>query len=83
MAIRSKTNVIAAGTIFDYDVNSDRVKVSIDVVMDGDCSVPIPTKEEDNILSQEVGSHLLWPRDLIIIDNEKVTFFNLFDFYFL
>ena len=74
LAIGSKNNVVGAGTIFDYDVNSDNVKVSLDVVVHGDCSVPIPVKGKENLLSQEVGSHLLWPRDLVIIDNEKVTF---------
>jgi len=81
LAIGSKNNVVGAGTIFDYDVNSNNVKVSLDVVVHGDCSVPIPTKGEEKLLSQEVGSHLLWPRDLVIIDNEKVTFSILVGFY--
>ena len=41
-------------------------------MVDGDCMVPLPSKEGNNLLSQEIGSHLLWPRHLVLIDNEKV-----------
>ncbi|TYK16857.1 uncharacterized protein E5676_scaffold96G001330 [Cucumis melo var. makuwa] len=66
-----KDNVIGVGTIFDYDMDDDNVKVSVDMVFDGNCFVPIPTREGRIMLSQEVGSQLLWPRHLVIPLDEK------------
>ncbi|KAL0551319.1 hypothetical protein IC582_010405 [Cucumis melo] len=67
-----KDNVIGVGTIFDYDMDDDNVKVSVDMVFDGNCFVPIPTREGRIMLSQEVGSQLLWPRHLVIPLDEKM-----------
>ncbi|KAL4030811.1 hypothetical protein IC575_009063 [Cucumis melo] len=58
-------NVVGAGTIFDYDMDGDNMKVSMDMVANGNCFVPIPTREGMTMFSQEVGSHLLWPRHLM------------------
>ncbi|KAA0037960.1 uncharacterized protein E6C27_scaffold36G001420 [Cucumis melo var. makuwa] len=52
-------NVVSAGTIFDYDMYSDNVKVSVDMVADGNYFVPVPTREGMTLLTQEVGSQLL------------------------
>lgn len=74
----SDDNIVAVGTIFETDTDDDFVKVSIDLVMDGDCKVPVPSNSEDkNVLSQEIGSHLLWPRNLVILDEKKVTLTSL------
>ncbi|KAA0062271.1 uncharacterized protein E6C27_scaffold154G00030 [Cucumis melo var. makuwa] len=67
-----KDNVVGAGTIFDYDMDGDNVKVSVDMVVDGNCFVPIPTREGRTMLSQEVGSQLLWPRHLVTPLDEKM-----------
>ncbi|TYK11865.1 uncharacterized protein E5676_scaffold177G00130 [Cucumis melo var. makuwa] len=61
-----------AGTIFDYNMDGDNVKVSVDIVADGNCFVPVPTRESRTMLSQEVGSQLLWPRHLVIPLDEKM-----------
>ncbi|KAL4033002.1 hypothetical protein IC575_006086 [Cucumis melo] len=71
LSIGTKDNVVGAGTIFDYDMDGDNVKVSVDMVTDGNCFVPVPTREGRTMLSQEVGSQLLWPRHLVIPLDEK------------
>ncbi|KAA0052002.1 hypothetical protein E5676_scaffold409G001890 [Cucumis melo var. makuwa] len=40
-----KDHVVAWGTIFDSDVKGDNVKVVVDVVVDGDCAISIPSKQ--------------------------------------
>ncbi|KAA0054270.1 uncharacterized protein E5676_scaffold45G00260 [Cucumis melo var. makuwa] len=40
-------NVVGAETIFDYDMDGDNVKVSMDMVVDGNCFVPVPTREDE------------------------------------
>ncbi|KAL4030847.1 hypothetical protein IC575_009100 [Cucumis melo] len=72
LAIGTKDNVVGARTIFDYYMDGDNVKVSVDMVTDGNCFVPIPTREGRTMLSQEVGSQLLWPRHLVIPLDEKM-----------
>ncbi|KAA0046184.1 uncharacterized protein E6C27_scaffold376G00460 [Cucumis melo var. makuwa] len=76
LAIGTKDNVVGAGTIFDYYMDGDNVKVSVDMVTDGNCFVPVPTREGRTMLSQEVGSQLLWPRHLVIPLDEKVMCFS-------
>ncbi|KAL4018313.1 hypothetical protein IC575_021904 [Cucumis melo] len=53
-------------------MDGDNVKVSVDMVVDGNCFVPIPTREGRTMLSQEVGSQLLWPRHLVTPLDEKM-----------
>ncbi|TYJ95717.1 uncharacterized protein E5676_scaffold282G00170 [Cucumis melo var. makuwa] len=62
------------GTIIDSDVEGDNVKVVVDVVVDGDCAIPIPLEQGMYKMPQEVGSHILWPRDLVITDNIKMDY---------
>ncbi|KAA0045361.1 uncharacterized protein E6C27_scaffold316G001400 [Cucumis melo var. makuwa] len=45
LAFETKDHVVAWGTIFDSDVEGDNVKVAVDVVVDGDCAIPIPSKQ--------------------------------------
>ena len=59
MAFEKKDHVVAWGTIFDSDVKGDNVKVVVDVVVDGDCTIPIPLEQRMYKMSQEVGSHIL------------------------
>ncbi|TYK14243.1 uncharacterized protein E5676_scaffold1121G00270 [Cucumis melo var. makuwa] len=56
LAIGTKDNVVGAGNAFDYDIDGDNVKVSVDMVVDRNCFVLVPTKEDMTALSQEVGS---------------------------
>ncbi|KAA0035793.1 uncharacterized protein E6C27_scaffold403G00780 [Cucumis melo var. makuwa] len=73
-AFETKDQVVAWGTIIDSDVEGDNVKVAVDVVVDGNCAIPIPSKQGMYKMSQEVGSHILWPRDLVITDNIKMDY---------
>ncbi|TYJ95824.1 hypothetical protein E5676_scaffold110G001090 [Cucumis melo var. makuwa] len=43
LIFETKEYVVAWGTIFDSEVDGNNVKVSIDVVVDGDCATPLPT----------------------------------------
>ena len=81
MAFETKDHVVAWGTIIDSDAEGDNVKVAIDVVVDGDCAIPIPSEQGMYKMSQEVGSHILWPRDLVITNNIKVMKFSLKDIH--
>ncbi|TYK23886.1 hypothetical protein E5676_scaffold419G00640 [Cucumis melo var. makuwa] len=61
LVFEMKDHVIEWGTIFDSDVESGNVKVTVYVVVDGDCAIPIPSKQGMYKIFQEVGSHILWP----------------------
>lgn len=76
-----RDNVVRVKIIFDSKLDGDNIKVLIEVVVDGDCAIPIPTKKGINNLSQEKSSHILWPRHLVIIDNEKVIYFLVKDIH--
>ncbi|KAA0035697.1 retrotransposon gag protein [Cucumis melo var. makuwa] len=52
----------------------DNVKVAVDVVVDGDCAIPIPSEQGMYKMSQEVGSHIFWPRHLVITDNIEMDY---------
>ena len=45
LAFETKDHVVAWGTIIDSDVEGDNVKVAVDVVVDGDCAIPIPSEQ--------------------------------------
>uniref|UniRef100_A0A9I9EA30 Uncharacterized protein n=1 Tax=Cucumis melo TaxID=3656 RepID=A0A9I9EA30_CUCME len=51
LAIRTKDNVVGVGTIFNYDIDGDNVNVSVDMVADGNCFVPVPTREGRTLMS--------------------------------
>ncbi|KAL4018024.1 hypothetical protein IC575_021611 [Cucumis melo] len=74
LAFETKDHVVAWGTIIDSDVEGDNVKVAVDVVVDGDCAIPIPSEQGMYKMYQEVGSHILWPRDLVITNNIKMDY---------
>ncbi|TYK04227.1 uncharacterized protein E5676_scaffold24967G00360 [Cucumis melo var. makuwa] len=54
LAFEKKDHVVAWGTIFDSDVKGDNVKVVVDVVVDGDCTIPIPLEQRMYKMSQEM-----------------------------
>uniref|UniRef100_A0A9I9EJJ3 Ubiquitin-like protease family profile domain-containing protein n=1 Tax=Cucumis melo TaxID=3656 RepID=A0A9I9EJJ3_CUCME len=74
LAFETKDHVVAWITIFDSDVEGDNVKVAVDVMVDGDCAIPIPSEQGMYKMSQEVGSHILWPRHLVITGNIKMDY---------
>ncbi|KAL4021388.1 hypothetical protein IC575_020184 [Cucumis melo] len=74
LAFETKDHVVAWRTIIDSDAEGDNVKVAVDVVVDGDCAIPIPSEQGMYKMSQEVGLHILWPRDLVITNNIKMDY---------
>ena len=72
LVFEMQDNIVAHETIFESEVDSDNMKVSLDVVLDGECVILIPTKKGPKKMSQEVGSHLLWLCHLVLTGNEKV-----------
>ncbi|KAA0025510.1 uncharacterized protein E6C27_scaffold417G001180 [Cucumis melo var. makuwa] len=78
LAFEMKDHVVAWGTIIDSDVEGDNVKVAVDVVVDGDYASPIPSEQGMYKMPQEVGSHILWPRDLVITNNIKMDYGEFF-----
>ncbi|TYK04901.1 hypothetical protein E5676_scaffold143G001050 [Cucumis melo var. makuwa] len=74
LAFETKDRVVAWGTIIDSNIEGDNVKVAVDVVVDGDCAISIPSEQGMYKMSQEVGSHILWPRDLVITNNVKMDY---------
>ncbi|TYK11161.1 uncharacterized protein E5676_scaffold66G00720 [Cucumis melo var. makuwa] len=74
LAFETKDHVVAWGTIIDSDVEGDNVKVAVDVVVDGDCATLIPSEQRMYKMSQEVGSHILWPCDLVITNSIKMNY---------
>ncbi|KAL0533377.1 hypothetical protein IC582_030216 [Cucumis melo] len=54
LAFETKDHVVAWGTIIDSDVKGDNVKVAVDVVVDGDCAIPIPSEQGMYKMSQEM-----------------------------
>ncbi|KAL4016887.1 hypothetical protein IC575_024549 [Cucumis melo] len=56
LVIGTKDNVVGVGTIFDYDMDGDNVKVSVEMVADNNCFVSVLTREGMTMLFQEVGS---------------------------
>ncbi|XP_031743710.1 uncharacterized protein LOC116404646 isoform X1 [Cucumis sativus] len=71
LAFETEDTIIAHGTIFDAEGDGENIKVSVDVVLDGQCVIPNPTKEGVTKLTHEVGSHLMWPRHLVLTRNDK------------
>ncbi|TYK30282.1 uncharacterized protein E5676_scaffold344G00440 [Cucumis melo var. makuwa] len=45
LVIGTKDNVVGVGTIFDYDMDGDNVKVSVEMVADNNCFVSVLTRE--------------------------------------
>ncbi|KAL4025835.1 hypothetical protein IC575_014241 [Cucumis melo] len=74
LAFETKDYIVAWGTIIDSDAKDDNVKVAVDVVVDGDYAIPIPSEQGMYKMSQEVGSHILWPCDLVITNNIKMDY---------
>ncbi|KAA0067478.1 hypothetical protein E6C27_scaffold40G001610 [Cucumis melo var. makuwa] len=65
LAFETKERVIAWGTIFYLKVEGHNVKVAGDVVVDGDCAVPIPTKKGIYKMSQEVDGVGEFTKDMV------------------
>ena len=78
----SVDNKVAFGMAFereDMNNNTHRkpmqagcLRVSMDGSIDGDALVPVPIPVELEKVHQAVGSHVAWPRDLIIFRTAMV-----------
>lgn len=78
----SVDNKVAFGMAFEgEDMNNNIhgkpmqagcLRVSVDGSIDGDALVPVPVLGEIEKVHQAVGSHVAWPRDLIIFPTAMV-----------
>ncbi|KAA0036130.1 uncharacterized protein E6C27_scaffold338G00370 [Cucumis melo var. makuwa] len=59
LVFETKDHVVEWGIIIDSDVEGDNVKVPVDVVVDVDCAISIPSEQGMYKMSQGVGSHIL------------------------
>lgn len=81
LAVGTIENKVAFGLLFDdEDMNKSIhgvpmqagcARVSVDGPIKGDALIPIPVVGEMETVNQAVGSHVSWPRDLIIVPNAR------------
>lgn len=65
-------------TIHGKPIQPGCARVSVDGPIKGGALIPIPVAGEIETVDQAVGSHVSWPRDLIIITNApQVTICSL------
>lgn len=83
MAVDNIKNKVAFGLIFDEEDMNNSIhgmplqpgcaRVSVDGPIRGDALVPIPIPGEIETVEQAVGSHISWPRDLIIVQTTQTV----------
>ncbi|XP_074377820.1 uncharacterized protein LOC141719345 [Apium graveolens] len=77
MAVESIDNKVAFGVVFDDGDGMSRavhgvplepgfVRVGVDGSIQDDALVPVPVVGEIETIQQAIGSHLAWPKDMII-----------------
>ncbi|XP_074355827.1 uncharacterized protein LOC141695484 [Apium graveolens] len=77
LALDCIENKVAFGTVFDdheemnvsvhgMPLKPEHVRVSVDGHIQPEASVPVPIPGEIEVVRQAVGSHVAWPRELII-----------------
>lgn len=89
--------IVAYGSIIDLaskevhgvPLGDANLRVAIDIAIDGQALLPIPVREELKTVDDAVGSHVAWPKDLVIEYNDKVnivrtfiTYVSLFFFHY-
>lgn len=72
MALVSKDNIIASGTILEY--RSPNVLVVIEVVWDRGARLPLENDDGLVTVNDGVGHHVLWPEELVLHTSIKVFF---------
>lgn len=55
-----------ATTVHGVPLKPAHLRVSVDGLIQGDALVPVPIPGEIETVEQAVGSHVAWPRHLII-----------------
>ncbi|KAK1552128.1 hypothetical protein Q3G72_010769 [Acer saccharum] len=80
LAVGSKSNVVALGTIMPTDGPdamvygiplNENVRVTIDVAIKGSSLLLIPVWDELITISQAIGSYVAWPREFIIFSSDE------------
>ncbi|KAM1734715.1 hypothetical protein ACFX11_020150 [Malus domestica] len=79
LAIDTASNIVAYGSVIPLDgpihgvpLGPMNLRVSIDVAIKEDALLPIPSCEAVNI-KQAIGSHVAWPRHLVVKNDESRT----------
>ncbi|CAN6695440.1 unnamed protein product [Malus baccata var. baccata] len=79
LAIDTASNIVAYGSVIPLDgpihgvpLGPMNLRVSIDVAIKEDALLPIPSCEAVNI-KQAIGSHVAWPRHLVVTNDESRT----------
>lgn len=79
LAVDTINNIVALGTVIllngpvhGVPLGDANVRVSIDVPIKGEALLPIPIGDEIVTLRQAIGTHVAWPRNLVLVANEKV-----------
>lgn len=57
------------------------VRVSVDGHIQPEASVPVPIPGEIEVVRQAVGSHVAWPRELIIYPTVAVCYIKIMSIY--
>ena len=83
MAVGSTANIVAWGMIIEDDtVNNtihgvkmleDCIRVSVDGGIQDDAALPCPVKDELETVRQAIGSHVAWPKKLVITKGKTVS----------
>lgn len=83
MAVDTIANKVAFGLLFDDEEMSKSIhgkpmppgcaRVSVDGPIQGDAMIPFLIVGEIETVDQAVGSHVSWPRDLIILPNASTS----------
>ncbi|KAK1577338.1 hypothetical protein Q3G72_020798 [Acer saccharum] len=68
LAVDSIDNIVANGTILEHNVAE--VLVSIDVVLNEDALLPIPSEDYELFCVKDaLGHHINWPKELVVEDS--------------
>ncbi|XP_031739072.1 uncharacterized protein LOC105434915 [Cucumis sativus] len=71
LAIGTINNIVAIATILDDSNDGLNVKVLVDLLTGGDCSIPIPVKGKIETLNQALGNIVEWSRRLVYVIHNK------------
>lgn len=82
MVVGNTTNIVAFGTIVEDEsanktihgtkFREDCIRVTVDGGIQYDAALPCPVKDELKTVRQAIGSHVAWPKNLVICKGKKV-----------
>ncbi|KAK9268999.1 hypothetical protein L1049_000767 [Liquidambar formosana] len=84
LAVGSLTNVVARGivvesmgpTVHSIPLGDKNVRVAIDFAIDGNALLPIPVGDDLVTVKQAIGSHVAWPKMLVVSTPTKQKLYN-------